>query len=193
METNSDQKREEARRRLLEEGSRSYLDAVSALIAYQREVQKMCKAVLEKHIEDYSSALGLKVPLETSKVQNEEWPAFAEWGNSWILGVKIVREAVSPKISWWKTSCCLEYDPDDAGLYCFIGEEYLTVANARRLFGNFHDINKKVKHHRYELWIPSDGHKVEEVCNLEEYLEGIVQEWIELWQKVGGIKKVFEE
>ena len=35
--------------------------------------------------------------------------------------------------------------------------------------------------------------KVEEVCNLEEYLDGIVQEWIELWKKVGGIEKVFEE
>ena len=33
----------------------------------------------------------------------------------------------------------------------------------------------------------------EEVCNLEEYLEGIVQEWIELWKKVGGIEEVFEE
>ncbi len=53
-------------------------------------------------------------------------------------------------------------------------------------------MNKKVVHDGNELWI---GHslKVEEVCNLETYLDSIVQEWIELWHKVGGIEKVFEE
>ena len=57
MEPVGDQTHEEARRRLLEEGARSYLDAVRALIAYRQEVQKMCRTVLEKHLDDYASAL----------------------------------------------------------------------------------------------------------------------------------------
>ena len=36
MEPAGDKKNEKARRRLLKEGARSYLDAVSALIAYQK-------------------------------------------------------------------------------------------------------------------------------------------------------------
>jgi hypothetical protein len=192
MEPTGDQEHEESRRRLLEEGARSYLDAVSALIAYRQEVQNVCRTVLENHLDDYASALGLKVRLETSEIKKEEWPSFAEWGDLWILGVKVVREPITSTIRWWKTACCLEYEPGDAGLYCFIGEELPAIQMATKLFRTFHTLNKKVKHERHELWLPHSL-TVEEVRNLKTNLEGVVQEWIELWKEVGGIARVFGE
>ncbi len=86
MEPGGDQKHEEAQKRLLEEGARSYLDAVSALIAYRQEVQKMCRTVLEKHLDDYSSAI--KVRLETREIRDFASPSFAKWettGGLWAL------------------------------------------------------------------------------------------------------------
>jgi hypothetical protein len=191
MKPTGDEKHEEACRRLLEEGARSYLDAVSALIAYRHEVQKMCRTVLEKHLDDYSSAL--KVRLERSEIRDAEWPSFAEWeGDGWTLGVKIVREKITPAIRWWETWCSLECDSDDAGLYCWIGEEFPAKQKATALFRKFHPLNNKVQKHGKILMIPQCL-KVEEVCNLEINLEDVVQQWIELWKKVGGIEEAFEE
>ena len=78
MEHTGDQEREEARRRLLEEGARSYQDAVAALTAYREEIQKICKKVMNNHIENYSSALG--VTLKKNEVKNAEWRSFGKWG-----------------------------------------------------------------------------------------------------------------
>ena len=48
---------EEVRKRLLEEGSRSYLDAVTALLEYRKDVQTTCRTVLERRFGDYIAAL----------------------------------------------------------------------------------------------------------------------------------------
>ena len=188
MEPIGDTKHEEARRRLLEEGARSYLNAVSALIAYRQEVQKMCRTVLENCLKDYASAL--KVRLERSEIA--EWPSLTTWeGDRWSLGVKVLRKKITPAIRWWVTHCCLSYDID-AGLHCWIGERFSNNQIATVLFRKFHPLNTKVERDGNELGIRRSL-KVEEVCNLEVCLEGIVQEWIKLWKKVGGIKKAFED
>jgi hypothetical protein len=184
-------KHEVARRRLLEEGARSYLDAVNALIAYRKDVQTMCRAVLEKHLDEYASALNVR--FDKDDIQDAEWPSLKEWeGDYWILGVKVIRKNITPTIRWWETYCCLEYDSGDEGLYCWIGEWFPTKQLCMKLHRTFHPLSKNVKHDGNQLWIPKDL-KVEEVSNLEIHLNGIVHEWIELWRKVGGVKKVFAE
>ncbi len=192
MEPAGNMKHEEARRRLLEEGARSYLDAVSALVAFRQEVQKMCRTVLEKHLDDYSPALKLKVPLERGEIKEAEWPSLAKWeGDCWNLGVMVRRKKITPTIPSWATHCCLSYY-SDAGLLCWICEHFPNKQKATVLYGKFRPLNKKIKCDANWVWIPHSL-KVEEVCNLEANLEGIVKEWIELWMKVGGIKKAFEE
>src|SRR5437667_5697047 len=102
---------DEARRRLVEEGTPSYLEAVTALIEYQREVQKRCRAVMAKHLDDYASAL--KVRLTSGEIQNFAEPSVAKWeGHFWFLGAKIVRKNI-PKIRWWESFLCLGYESGD--------------------------------------------------------------------------------
>ena len=121
MEPTGDQEHDKTRRRLLEEGARSYLDAVNALIAFRQEVQNTCRTVLENHLNDYGSALGVR--LEKGEIKDAESPSFAGWeGDRWSLGVKVVREKITPQIRWWETWCCLQYVSGDSGLLCWIDE-----------------------------------------------------------------------
>jgi hypothetical protein len=113
--------------------------------------------------------------------------SFEKWeGNSWNLGVRIERR-ITDKVSWWGSYCYLCYvSGDDGGLYCWIGECFFAKKTARQLFLRFQSLNKNVEHYGDELGI-SHSLKVEEVGNLEEYLDGIMQQWLELWKEVGGI------
>ena len=99
---------DEALKPLLEEGARSYLDAVTALIAFQREVQKKCRKVMAKNLRGYESAM--KVRMTSSEIGDCAWPSFGEWGGDWwSLGVKIARSDI-PGVRWWETYCCLQYE-----------------------------------------------------------------------------------
>ena len=63
---------------------------------------------------------------------------------------------------------------------------------ATRLVRKFQPFNERVEFNGNDLWL-SRRLEVEEVCNLEANLECIVDEWVELWKRAGGIERVFEE
>ena len=184
------QAHDEARRRLLEEGVRSYLDAVTALIEYQREVQKKCRAVMEARLGDYASAL--KIPLKSSDIRDWASPKFEKWeGTWWCLGGTIFRRNITPKIRWWDTSCCLQYELGENGLFCWIGVGFPTTKMTAFLHRQFHRLNRKVLQQGREVWI-EHSLKKEEGAAFEKSLEALFQQWIELWNKVGGIKQAFK-
>src|SRR5216684_3449508 len=88
------------------EGARSYLQATTALVHYQQEVQKKCRLVMEGYISDYASALG--VGLKSGDIEAIAWPETRQWDGSWAcLGVKIAKRGVIRGIRWWESYCCL--------------------------------------------------------------------------------------
>jgi hypothetical protein len=180
---------DEARQRLLEQGTRSYLDAVTAVLEYQKEVHKRCRAVMETYLDDYASAL--KVRLSNSEIKNDAWPSLANWdGSWWLLGAKIVRKNI-PRIRWWETSCCLQYECGENGLFCWVGAWFPTKNMASDVSRRFQRLNRKVMCEGNEVWIQQKL-KVEEVIGFDEALEALCQQWIDLWKEVGGIKQVFK-
>jgi hypothetical protein len=190
MSHSSQSSHAEARKRLLEEGARSYNDAVTALIAFQNEVQKKCRDVLERHLEDYSSALGIQLTEE--EIADTDWPSFAKWeGDDWGLGVKILRRDL-PSMRWWESRCCLQWESGDTGLYCWIGEEFPGRAKVESVRTQFHKRDHQVAQGNNTLWLE---HKLttDTVTSFEEPLDSLVQRWVGLWKKVGGIKGVFKE
>jgi hypothetical protein len=178
-----------ARKRLLEEGTRSYLEAVTALIEFQREVQKRCRSAMEASLDDYGSAL--KVDLRSSEIRESDWPKFSEWeGNFWILRASILRRDI-PKIKWWETSCNLQYDVGENGLYCWVGEQFPTKRMALELFNRFTRLSPDVICEDDEVSI-QQSLTVEESATLEDKLRNLYLQWIELWKKAGGMNAVFK-
>lgn len=92
---------DDSRVQLIHEGTRSYLEAATALIAFQREIQKQCRKAMETQLEDYAAAL--KVKFNQQEIRDTAWPTFANWeGDYWGLGVEIVRRQITPRIRWWE-------------------------------------------------------------------------------------------
>src|SRR5262249_5600996 len=153
---------EEARKRLLEEGARCYLDAITAMIEFQREVRRICRGVIEKYLGEYASALKLKVPFHKSEIRDGAWPSFPNWeGDWWTLGVEIPRRDI-PKVPWWGAYCALSYEAPARGLYCFIGEWSNTTQFANGLYRKFRRLNQNLIKEDNEVWI-SHSLNVEEV------------------------------
>src|SRR5437870_13437993 len=103
----------ESLKRLLEEGARSYFDAVTALAEYEREVKKKCREVLKKQLNAYSSALGIELREKNIKDCVERESEFAN------LGVTIDGTTKIPGGSWWTFYCCLGWVYTDAGSLWF--------------------------------------------------------------------------
>lgn len=179
-----------ARRRLLEEGICSYLEAVTALIEFQREVKKKCRAVMEACLDDYASAL--KIPLKSGDIQDFASPKMDKWeGTWWCLGVTIPSKNIAPSIRWWETNCCLQYEVGDNRLFCWIGVGTPTTKMAANLYGKLHRMNRKVWHQSREVWI-EHSLKLEQGAAFEESLEALCEQWVKLWNEVGGIKQAFK-
>ena len=182
---------DEARRLLLEEGARSYLDAISALIEFQKEVQKKCRSVMQRHIKDYGAAL--KIPLRPSDIQDAAWPKLEKWeGDYWHLGVSIVRRDI-PGVRWWEGYYCLGFEAPNPGFCCWIGEWYprKMATHLFRKFRRFHPKASMEVEDGKTIWI-NQRLKPEETSGFEEKLEELLEEWIRLWTKVGGIKEAFK-
>src|SRR5437870_2980838 len=114
--------RNEARKQLLIEGSRSYLKAATALIVYQQEVQKRCRIVMDRFLHDYSAALKLKTDLKSSEIADSIWPRENQWEGEWAsVGVCVVRRDI-PGVRWWGAYCSLEFWSGAPALYCWVGE-----------------------------------------------------------------------
>jgi hypothetical protein len=176
--------------RLLQEGARTYLEAVTALMEYQKEVQKKCREVLRRHLEDYSAALKVKDQLEEKEIGNWAGPKFEEWaGDWWNLGVHIDRKTPIPTIPGWETCCGLGFE--DSQLICFVGELFSTKKIASVLHQHFHRLKPNLKVEPYGIW----SYKTigeDEGGTFDKPLEGVLEEWIQLWKTVGGMEEVFK-
>jgi hypothetical protein len=184
---------DEAVKHLLDEGVRTYLDAASAIIAFEREVQKKCKNLLDKFLDAYNVALQIQPHLKSEEIRNCVWPkSNDEFDGSWrSLGAAIEGKS-PPGIRWWGTYCLLEWDRTDQRLNAWIGEWIAPRTMAERVYQKFHALNAEVLIDVKEvgIWKPI---KVDEAANFEEKLEATMCEWIGLWKKVGGLKRVFKE
>lgn len=79
---------------LLEEGAKSYLDALTAVVMFQRESQSICRKILEGRLKEYSEALNVDlsaypvVPWKTAEAQLD--------GTNAVLGVSQANFALRP-------------------------------------------------------------------------------------------------
>jgi hypothetical protein len=183
---------DDALQKLLEEGSRSYVDAVTAIIEYQSQVQKKCRLVTEGHLDDYSAALNLKDRdrLRIDEIQPHAIPAIDKWeGDQWSLGVRIVRTNI-PGVSWWGAYCTLDYNVK-YGLFCWVGEWLSPKRCAVTLA-------QKLRTFQSKIYLDVEGNNVgvsedvepSQVAFCENVLEKLMEEWIRLWSKVGGIREI---
>ncbi len=184
--------RDEARRQLLIEGSRSYLKAATALIVYQQEVQKKCRKVMERYLQDYSLALKLKNALKSSEIAEHRWPQPNQWEGNWAsVGVHVGRRDI-PGLSWWEAYCSLELRSEEPVLYCWVGETFPTGKIATVLFDKLRRLSADISLDDTINVGIALRLRADEAFQIEEKLDDLFPKWINLWKKVGGTKAVFK-
>jgi hypothetical protein len=177
--------------KLFIEGARSYLKASNALLYYQQQVQKKCQDVMERNLSEYADALG--VALDSSEIEVQAWPEPGDWTGTYAgLGVMIEKRRIIPAIRWWGTYCCLEWMSEESQFGCWIGEWFNTRKMAADLCQRFNGLGAKAEVYTKEVGI-STALKPEQAATFDEILESLTQQWIKLWKKAGGMKKVFKE
>src|SRR5437660_1057038 len=80
-----------ARNELLIEGAKSFVNAFNALSEFRREVQRICRMVLEKRISELNAATGFHLSMDRADLSGKP-QQFEEagWNGSWAtMGTKI--------------------------------------------------------------------------------------------------------
>lgn len=186
MSTNTDPERA-----LLEEGAASYVQAVSAILAFRALVQGRCRRVVQRRLKEYGSALG--VSLAAGDLRDYQGPGEAKWGDRWAsIGVEL-RE-VGPAAAWLYHTLGW-YRSDEGEWFNTVGTSvwFKDSDRVQRLGAAFgpHAGHLNLWHQPKQLGCTrelDDG----DVATFEEHLDALLTEWIALWQRVGGLEAVDE-
>jgi hypothetical protein len=187
---NTDPQDHDVRRRFLEEGARSYVDAMTALIEYQREVQNKCREVLERHLGEYSVALG--VEMTRDGIRDYAYPNPEEWVSMWAnLGAKLPHVTRSLGVAWSESYCALGWDYEVAPPWF---GAWVGISVPKKLSGFLHKelVRVGTKDVSQEPLMVFVGRKLEGelIATFHETVEELLRHWIDSWVKLGGLKAV---
>lgn len=166
---------------LLRAGLESYLPAMNAIVAFRERILQCCRAVMEKHLTAFSAALGVKLEADGVKRWSPEPNR-----DSINASVGVQLPPVGPDSAFlvlavgWETSKPGKFN---VGVSFWAGRA-APVRAAKEVFqpppSNWWDDPKSFG---LKTW-----HTPEDAPQLEEHLTAVLEQWIELWQKVGGLK-----
>lgn len=182
---------DDAKRQFLEEGARSFVAARSAILAYQGEVQKICKQVLTRHLGQLSQAVG--VDFATSPVRDWLAPGDEKWpGQDTYLGAVIGRNDPSFGIAGWETYCALNwsYEETERWFGGWVGA-WLPRKIATELHRQLQPLRPDVQISNRSVWIDRKLNPAN-ASTIENDLGELLIQWIELWKKVGGLQALKE-
>lgn len=176
---------EKARNQLVEDGLGSYLDALTAVREFQNEIIKRSRGALEKKINDLSRAMGISIGREEitnyiTPVSNKE--ELGDWG--WVV-VTFSKETVYCYFG-------LSFDRKDSKCVTQVFVSMWAAKASQRDFLLEHCKNVSPDFENYDwnyigLFMPISK---EDINNFEAKLQELIDKWIEVWKKVGGIKKL---
>ena len=187
----------ESDRKLINEGAVQYFDALRALREFRELILRLCAGVVQRRGEDLAKAMGTHVDISTAS--NGVWPdkhgdllKQALWKRA-----SIWRHLYFPEFgsAYWGISCVPESTRGDKAIavYARVGFETDNAAIRERALRRF----KKPGVARIENL---DGNEVDirekldsgEIHRFPEALERMTEEWIKIWQYVGGLPGIAE-
>jgi hypothetical protein len=178
---------DDATRLLLEEGVRSYLKANAALKAFEQEVCREWRHVLERHLDDYASALRLQQRPKKAQITDAVYRC-GDWD---AVGVKMARKGMLSGVKAWEFYCQLYWDEKEPECQCYVGDWYYPRNVAQDVHQRLQDLDDDVwgEGHEVGLW---QCLEVKNAGKLGENMESLLCRWIKLWKKVGGMKAALQ-
>jgi hypothetical protein len=168
---------------LLVEGAKSYPPALAALSEFRRLVQAGCRMVLVSNREELAGAMSedLDSKLIIDHAQPDQLGAGVD-GRSAALGVKLRRKGQ------WRLYCCLFWRDEQLTARTGIKINNAVVADKVYSALKKQTANHPVNREENDIYI-SGAVSRDEMTNFAEDLQTVSQEWVGLWQRVGGLKQ----
>ena len=184
----------ESDRKLINEGAVHYFDALRALGEFRELLLGLCADVVQRRGEDLAKAMGTQVDISTASGggwpdKNEHLLKQASWKRA-----SIWRSLYFPDFGWayWGIACVPESTRGDKGIAVYSLETDNAAIRQRAL--------RRFKEAGVPRIEKRDGNEVEirqklnggEIDRFPEALERMTEEWIKIWQYVGGLPGIAE-
>lgn len=166
---------------LLEKGVTDYVDAVNAIAAFRKLVQKICRRVVESNLEEYATALGIE--LTKSDIREYDWVDADR--SEFALGVscendEFVWVQLGHDFEWWRDD--IEWH---RGVFMWVDAKNKSIRKLREALRK-----KRAVFEDNEEWNLCVYQKIgaDDVREIEKHLGELMKQWIEVWHKAGGLK-----
>lgn len=167
---------------LLRSGLESYLPAMNAIVAFRERILRACRSVLLSRLTEFSGAL--REPLESHQLRDYGGPPTSQREPDWAsIGIEL--RDIGESQSWLYLSVDWEVNSE-----CDFAVGASIWARTRQLADRI-DTRFRDSDGYWQIGTEAgiqDWLRASEVENLEEHLTPVLDRWIKLWRKVGGLK-----
>jgi len=199
--TNPDPVLDVNRHALLEEGARSYLEALTALTIFRKDVQSVCRQAIVDRVTEFSQALGVPM-FKAESIVPYATPEDQFNGSSAYIGVKhkISRRRQSIHGFSSVSTCGLSWEPmgQQRWFGCWVGVGFNQREIAERLHAGFQRSKESLPPgialdaQKNNVSV-SRALKPDDMASLTDCLGEVMVEWIRLWREFGGLKALAPE
>lgn len=176
---------EEMRNQFVENGLDSYLDALTAVREFQKPIIERSRRALEEKLNDLSKAMEIDVKRE--EIKDYTYPAKLADKELGVEGWVAVTFSKEPVYCYFG----LSFEREDSKCVTKVVVLVYTYTASQRDFLLEH-CKKVSKNFTKDNWNISLDMPIskEEINNFEAKLQDLIDKWIEVWKKVGGIKNL---
>ena len=172
----------------LEEGGKSYPDALQAIIEFRRQVQGRCRAAVEKHLKDHAESMGITLKRNMITTYGEpDWLSTTRYDGKYAsVGVQIILKNNDCTLYY-----CLVWERDDESrLGALVQLYFKNQSDGQRVW----DAIKPISGEEWESDEPRSVLIYRDVtpsgiCDLEKKMEENLEDWNRVWKQVGGLPK----
>ncbi|MBI3398519.1 MAG: hypothetical protein HY026_04720 [Deltaproteobacteria bacterium] len=174
---------EKALNQLVEKGLGSYLDALIAVREFQSEIIKRSRRALKGKLDNLLEAMGISVDRTEIEIKDYLSEELDDWG--WV-GITFKKEPMECYFG-------LYFKRQDSKCVAKVTASMWAGKASQRNFLLKHCNNVPLDsdHDGNEIGL-SDSISKEEINNFEAKLQELIDKWIEVWESIGGIKKLLK-
>lgn len=176
----------DAKLKLLEEGASSYLDALVAIGEFRREIWARSRKILNNRLRELSKAIECKLS-ESDVKDHDDYSG----KDGWV--------AIEIKFDNGEGGFGISFDRDSSGrsvAYCTAWFSHSTKGDCQKILIKCQEIKNRfpyaeLKDHGYNVEF-REPISSEHMQLFDEKLDNLITVWIQVWQELGGVKKVFK-
>lgn len=166
-------------RQLLEEGLRTYMEAMTAVLAFRRRIHTVSREILARRLIDFVAATG--VASSNGKIADVVTPDEDKWhGREAFVGVSV--DIGFPSSLYGTQYCGLCWDVD--GVYCCASIYLNRAKDADAIRAQLQTVSKgTIQGSKGDIWL-TPKIAAEDAITFPAKLDAVVDDWVKHWSGI---------